>query len=124
MAKNTWKAELGKQIKAARERRAMSQKTLADCVGTVRGSINLYEKGKGNPQFRVMALIAAKLKLDFTALGCRVAAAELLEPKAEEARQLELKFDQNHSFLASVTIRPTKKSLTITAHSDYGIKTA
>ena len=82
----------------------------------------MYENGKGNPQFSVIAKIAAELKADFTVLGCRIAAKELLEPKAQD--QLELKYDQDHSVLAEVTIRPTKKSLTITTHSDYGIKSA
>jgi len=122
MPKKSWKTELGEQIKAARDRRGISQEELADRVRTVRGSITAYENGKGNPQFKVIVEIAAELKADFSVLGCRIAAAELLEPKPE--RQLELKFDQDHSFLANVIIRPKKKSLTIITHSDYGIKTA
>jgi transcriptional regulator with XRE-family HTH domain len=122
MPKKDWKVKLGKQIKAAREFRGVSQESLAKRLRTDRGSIYLYEKGKGNPQFKVIAEIAAELKADFSVLGCRIAASELLEPPREE--QLELKFDQDHSFLANVKIRPTKKSLTITTHSDYGIKSA
>jgi transcriptional regulator with XRE-family HTH domain len=121
MPKKTWKAELGQQIKAARERRGFSQEKLADRVRKRRGSIILYENGRGNPQFKVVAEIAAELKADFNVLGCRIVASELLEPAKE---QLELKFDQDHSFLANVKIRPTKKSLTITTHTDYGIKSA
>lgn len=121
MPKKTWQTELGAQIKAARERRGISQNRLAEIVHIKRQSLYLYEKGKGNPQFRVIAQIAEKLKADFNVLGCRVAASELLELPKE---QLELAFDQNHSFLANVTIRPTKKSMTITTHSDYGIKSA
>jgi transcriptional regulator with XRE-family HTH domain len=125
MAKRTWKTELGKQIKAARERRSMSQEKLADCVRSARGSIISYESGNGNPQFKVIAKIAAELKADFNVLGCRIVAAELLEPgQPKEEEQLELKFDQDHSFLANVTIRPAKKSITITTHSDYGVKSA
>jgi transcriptional regulator with XRE-family HTH domain len=122
MPKKTWKVKLGEQIKAAREFRGVSQDSLAKRLRTDRGSIYLYEKGKGNPQFKVIADIAAELKADFSVLGCRIAASELLEPPREE--QLELKFDQDHSFLANVKITPTKKSLTITTHSDYGIKSA
>lgn len=124
MAKKTWKARLGEQIKAARELRGMSQEKLADRVRSVRGSINSYEKGKGNPQFSVIVRIAAELKADFDVLGCRIVATELLEPAVPKEQQLELKFDKDHSFLADVTIRPTKKSITITTHSDYGIKSA
>jgi transcriptional regulator with XRE-family HTH domain len=122
MPKKTWEVKLGEQIKAAREFRGVSQESLAKRVGVDRGSIYLYEKGKGNPQFKVIADIAAELKADFNVLGCRIAASELLEPAREE--QLELKFDQDHSFLANVKIRPTRKSLTITTHSEYGIKSA
>ena len=122
MAKKHWKTELGQQIRAARERRGFSQEKLADRVRKRRGSITLYENGKGNPQFKVIAEIAVELKADFNVLGCRIVASDLLEPANEE--QLELKFDQDHSFLANVKIRPSKKSITITTHSDYGIKTA
>jgi DNA-binding XRE family transcriptional regulator len=125
MARKTWKVELGRQIKAARERFPMTQEELAKRLKMKRGSIYLYEKGKGNPQFRVVAEIAALLKADFNVLGCRIAAVEFVkatESKSEE--QLELAFDRNHSFLANVTIRPTKKSITITAHTDLGIKSA
>ena len=122
MPKKTWEVRLGEQIKAARELRGVSKESLAKRVGVDRGSIYLYEKGKGNPQFKVIADIAAELKADFNVLGCRIAASELLEPAREE--QLELKFDQDHSFLANVKIRPTRKSLTITTHSEYGIKSA
>jgi transcriptional regulator with XRE-family HTH domain len=125
MPRKSWKAELGKQIKAARERRGFSQEKLAEFVKGDRQSIYLYEKGKGNPQFRVIAEIAAVLRADFGVLGCRIAAEELLEPRKPRAEeQLELKFDHDHSFLAKVTIKPTKKSITITAHSDYGIRSA
>jgi putative transcriptional regulator len=125
MAKRTWKTELGKQIKAARDRRGISQEKLAERIGITRESINLYEKGKGNPGFKVVAEIAVALRADFNVLGCRIVAAELLEPRRPETEeQLELKFDHDHSFLANITVRPTKKSITITAHSDYGVKTA
>jgi transcriptional regulator with XRE-family HTH domain len=125
MPKKNWKAKLGEQIKAARELRGISQEKLANRVRSVRGSITSYENGKGNPQFMVIARIAAELKADFDVLGCRIAAAEVLEPaKPKTEEQLELKFDEDHSFLANVTIRPAKKSITITAHSDYGVKSA
>jgi transcriptional regulator with XRE-family HTH domain len=123
MRKKSWKQELGEQIKVARESRGISQKQLADRVHSVRGSINSYENGKGNPLFKVIAEIAVELKADFSVLGCRIVAAELLKPKVETG-QLALKFDQDHSFLANVIIRPTKKSLTIITHSYYGIKSA
>ena len=125
MPKKTWQTELGTQIKLARENRGLSQSELAKLVHTKRGSIYLYEKGKGNPQFKTIAEIAAALEAVFDVLGCRIAAAELLEPsKLESQEQLKLAFDQDHSFLANVTIRPSKKSITITTQADFGIKSA
>src|SRR6516165_12095691 len=125
MSRKAWKAELGRQIKAARELREMTQDELARRVKTNRGSVYLYETGKGNPQFRIVADIAAVLKADFTILGCRIAAEDRLRPaEVRSQEQLELAFDQDHSFLANVTIKPTKRSITITAHADFGIKRA
>lgn len=125
MQKRAWKRELGEQIRAAREGAGITQDDLATLVKTTRGSINSYETGRGNPQFKVVAEIAVKLKADFEILGCRIAYAELIEtPRSGPAQQLQLRFDQDHSFLANVTIRPTKKSITITTHSDFGIKSA
>jgi transcriptional regulator with XRE-family HTH domain len=125
MAKKAWKTELGKQIKAARDRRQMTQEKLARRLKTKRGRIYLYEKGKGNPGLKIVAEIATLLKADFEVLGCRIVPAESLEPKQPKPEdQLELPFDRDHSFLANVTIRPTRKSITITAHSDYGIRSA
>lgn len=102
----------------------MTQEELATRVNRKgRTSIVSYEQGNGNPAFEVIARIAAELRADFNILGCRLVASDLLTtPKLDE--QLELKFDQDHSVLATVTIRPSKNSLTITAHSDYGVKSA
>lgn len=124
MPKTSWKAQLGRQIKAARELRGITQRALAAQVRRKgRASIGSYENGEGNPEFEVIARIASKLRADFNVLGCRVIASELLDVQRLND-QLELKFDQDHSVLAKVTIRPTRKSLTITAHSDYGVKSA
>ena len=69
----------------------------------------------------MVARIAAKLRADFSVLGCRIVATELLESEKLDD-QLKLRFDEDHSVLANVTIRPSRKSLTITAHSHYGLK--
>jgi transcriptional regulator with XRE-family HTH domain len=124
MTRKQWQIVLGEQIKEARELLHISQEELGKRVRKSRGSINSYEKGKGNPEFRVIAEIAAELKADFNVLGCRVAAQEVLKPAPPKPEQLELLYDRNHSFLANVIIRPSKKSITITAQADYGIKTA
>jgi transcriptional regulator with XRE-family HTH domain len=122
MARKRWQLDLGEQIRKAREARAMTQAALAKDLKIERGSLYLYETGKGNPQFRIVAQIAALLKADFNVLGCRIVARELSKTTEDPPEQLELALDQDHSFLANVTIRPSKKSITITTHSDYGIK--
>ena len=120
-----WQKTLGEQIRVARLERKLSQEELAQRVNSNRGSIIQYEAGTGNPEFRVIAKIASELEAQFTVLSCRVDGRKV-ETSAEDQRvkQLELMFDQDHSFLANVTIHPTRKSITITAHSDYGIKSA
>ncbi len=121
----SWQVVLGKQIRAARKLRNLSQEQLAKRVDSNRGSIIQYENGTGNPEFKVVARIAARLRADFNVLGCRITAEDVLKPVEKRTNeQLELAFDRDHSFLANVTIRPTRKSMTITTHADYGIKSA
>ena len=125
MPKKRWEVALGEQIRIAREQRHMKQEELAKAAKTKRGSISSYENGRGNPQFVVIARIAATLETEFNVLGCHISAEQLPRPETSKpAEQLELAYDRDHSFLANVTIRPSKKSITITTHSDYGIKSA
>ncbi len=118
-----WMADLGVQMRGAREKRNMSQQELAEKVHKSRGSINLYENGKGNPDFRVVAEIAAALGKEFNVLGCIIGPQDVLRlpPPAE---QLCLEFDLDHSFLAKLTIRPSRKSVLITAEAQLSDKLA
>jgi transcriptional regulator with XRE-family HTH domain len=123
MTKRSWQVELGTQIKSARTKSGLSQAKLGDLVKKSRGSIISYENGNGNPEFKVVAQIAAVLNADFNVLGCRIAAEGLLSISNEPSTdQLVLDFNRDHSFLATVKIRPSKQSITITTHADYGIK--
>lgn len=116
-------ADLGSQIKDARKKVGMSQEELASKVGLDRSSIIAYEKGEGNPGFQVVAQIAAALREPFKVLGCRIGPEDVpqLPPAAE---QLSLAFDQDHVFLARLSIRPSQKSLSVTAVAQLGDKLA
>jgi transcriptional regulator with XRE-family HTH domain len=118
-----WMADLGDQIRAARDLRKMSQSELASKVSKSRASINLYENGKGNPDFRVVAEIAAALGKEFSVLGCTIGPEDVLH-RSEPAEQLHLEFDHDHKFLATLTIRPSQMSVTITAEAKLNDKLA
>jgi transcriptional regulator with XRE-family HTH domain len=118
-----WKADLGDQLREARQKLNISQEELAEKVDKSRGSINLYENGKGNPEFRVVAELAAALGKSFTVLGCTIGPEDVLR-LPEPAEQLCLEFDRDHTFLAKVTIRPSKKSVLITAEAQLSDKLA
>jgi transcriptional regulator with XRE-family HTH domain len=123
MAKKNWKTELGKSIKAARKSQKMSQRQLASRVRASHSSICSFERGIGNPEFRVVAAIAAELKVEFNVLGCRISGKDV-QHQPSPPEQLELEYERDHKFLANVTIRPTKKSITITTEADFGIRSA
>jgi transcriptional regulator with XRE-family HTH domain len=118
-----WMADLGVQMRDAREKRNMSQDELAEKVHKSRQSINLYENGKGNPDFRVVAEIAAALGKEFNVLGCTIGPDDVIRhlPPAE---QLCFEFDRDHTFLAKLTIRPSAKSVLITAEAKLSDKLA
>jgi transcriptional regulator with XRE-family HTH domain len=118
-----WMAELGDQIRMAREGKGWSQQELGDKIDLSRVSISSYENGKGNPDFRLVAEIASALGMPFTVLGCTIGPEDVLR-RPDPAEQLCLEFDQNHSFLAKLTIRPSQKSITITAEADFKDKLA
>jgi transcriptional regulator with XRE-family HTH domain len=123
MPVSTWMIELGEQIKIAREKKLWSQDQLAEKVGKSRGSINAYENGKGNPEFRVVAEIAAALKKELTVLGCTIGPEDVLR-RPDPAEQLCLEFDKDHVFLAQLTIRPSSKSVRIIAEAKMSDKLA
>lgn len=107
-----WMADLGVQMRDAREKRNMSQDELGEKVHKSRQSINLYENGKGNPDFRVVAEIAAALGKEFYVLGCTIGPKDVIR-RLPPAEQLCLEFDHDHIFLAELTIRASSKSVSI-----------
>jgi DNA-binding XRE family transcriptional regulator len=123
MPTSTWMTDLGGQIREARKLRMMSQEDLAQKIGMHRASIITYESGSGNPEFRVIAEIAAALEKEFNVLGCTIGPKDVIRhlPPAE---QLCLEFDRNHSFLATITIRPSQKSVLITTEARLSDKLA
>jgi transcriptional regulator with XRE-family HTH domain len=116
MQTSTWMADLGGQIREARKLRKMSQEELAEKIGMHRTSIIAYEGGNGNPEFRVVADIAAALEKEFNVLGCTIGPKDVIR-RLPQAEQLCLEFDHDHTFLAKLTIRPSAKSVLITAEA-------
>ena len=123
MAILPWMADLGDQIRDARELKGWTQEKLAAKVRLTRFSIIGYENGKGNPEFRIVAEIAAALGKSFTVLGCTIGPEDVLRLPSP-AEQLCLEFDHDHTFLAKLTIRPSKKSVLITAEAQLNDKLA
>jgi transcriptional regulator with XRE-family HTH domain len=91
----------------------MSQQDLASKSGTTRHSIINWEKGEGDPGFQMVARMAAVLRVTFSVLGCKIGPEDVLKLPTP-AEQLCFAFDQDHTFMAQVTIRPSQKSVRIT----------
>ena len=111
-----WMADLGDQMRQAREGKGWTQQELAEKVGLSRFSIIGYENGKANPEFRFVAEIAAVLEKEFNVLGCTIGPKDVIR-RLPPAEQLCLEFDRDHTFLAKLTIRPSNKSVLITAEA-------
>jgi transcriptional regulator with XRE-family HTH domain len=118
-----WMIDLGDQIRVARERKDWSQVELADKVKKSRASINAYENGRGNPEFQVVAEIATALEKEFNVLGCTIGPKDVIR-RLPPAEQLCFEFGRDHTFMATLTIRPSQKSVTITAEAKLSDKLA
>ncbi len=79
----------------------MTQEELAEKVGMSRASINGYENGKGNPEFRVVAEIAAAVGKEFNVLGCTIGPHDVVR-RPPPAEQLCLDFARDYTFLSQV----------------------
>ena len=120
---HTWMTDLGDQIRDAREGKDWSQDDLAGKVKKSRASINAYENGRGNPEFGVVAEIAAALEKEFNVLGCTIGPKDVIR-RSPSAEQLCFEFGRDHTFMATLTIRPSRKSVTITAEAKLSDKLA
>ena len=119
-----WMADLGDQIREARKGKRWTQQELADKAGLKnRASIIAYESGDGNPEFQVVAKIAAALEKEFNVLGCAIGPQDVIR-RLPPAEQLCLQLDLDHTFLAKVTIRPSRKSVLITTEAELSDKLA
>jgi DNA-binding XRE family transcriptional regulator len=116
-------ADLGDQMREARDGKGWTQQELAEKVGLTRFSIIGYESGKGNPEFQVVAEIAAALETEFNALGCTIGPKDVIR-RLPPAEQLCLEFDRDHTYLAKLTIRASSKSVSITTVAQLSDKLA
>jgi len=102
----SWKTELGKKIREARELAKMSQEELsAEISGRftykyTRAQISHVENGKSAPAVNIVSAIAEVLHTEFEVGGCRIGV------RSEQAvglltvmhQQLSFPFDVEHSF--------------------------
>jgi len=118
MTGNDLNTQLGKQIKAARLKRGMTQQTLAKDLGLSRPSLIAYESGKTPPTVDLVAEMARILNVEFEIDSCVITRRDTktsgtpILPKA----QLCFEFGKETNFVgAMLRIKPTKETLTITA---------
>jgi transcriptional regulator with XRE-family HTH domain len=111
-----WLSELGQQIRAARELAGLSQEALAKSLSVSRGQLSNYENGKCPPNVNVVTEIAEALDTVFVVRGYRIGRDTDRQQMLPMPEQLCFAFDTQHSFpAATVTIKPSKDSILITA---------
>lgn len=112
-----WLREFGSQLRKARERAGLTQVQVAKHLSVTREQLSNYENGKQAPPINVAAELAKALGTEFVVRGCRIGLDLGSRPLSEApAQQLCLNFDTEYTFpVASVTIRPTRDSIRITA---------
>ncbi len=111
--------ELGKEIKAERERAGMSQAGLADQLSVGRTQLGNYEKGTSAIPVNILAEIARALRVEsFTVDGYKVALnGRLPKPTLAPAQQLVFAFDLEHRFgvgIAKISSADSKGGIVIT----------
>lgn len=61
---DTFKVNLGRQIRRLRKESGMSQEALADHCGVFRTYLSRIERGSANPSISIIALLAMALSVD------------------------------------------------------------
>jgi transcriptional regulator with XRE-family HTH domain len=112
-----WLREFGLQLRKARERAGLTQGQVAKHLSVTREQLSNYENGKQAPPINVAAELAKALGTEFVVRGCRIGLDLGSRPLSEApGQQLCLNFDTEYTFpVASVTIRPMRDSIRITA---------
>jgi transcriptional regulator with XRE-family HTH domain len=113
----SWLREFGSQLRKARQRTGLTQGQVAKRLSVTREQLSNYENGKQAPSVNVAAELVKALGVEFVIRGCRIGLDSgkhtLLEAPAQ---QLCFDFETEYTFpVASVTIRPTRDSIRITA---------
>jgi transcriptional regulator with XRE-family HTH domain len=115
-----WMQELGKEIKAERERSGMSQATLAGKLSVGRTQLGNYENGNSAIPVNILAEIARALRVEsFTVDGYKVVLdGHQPKPTPAPAQQLAFAFDLEHRFgsgSVKITSADPKGGIVITA---------
>jgi transcriptional regulator with XRE-family HTH domain len=113
----SWQHELGRQIRDARKRAGYTQQHLATHLTVSREQLSNYENGKSAPPVNVVAEIARALDTQFEIAGCKIGKEDGKRSFAPPAdQQLCFAYNTEHRFkAATLTIRPTRKSIVIRA---------
>ena len=103
--------EIGRQIRALRQRRRWSQEELAAKLSISRPQLSNYENGKNAIPAKVAAEIAFALQRELQVDGCTLVPGRTA--KNEITDQLCLDFDKDHKF-GPFTVRPSRETVTFT----------
>ncbi len=111
-----WKEALGSQIRAAREKKGLTQEELGVAVGTSRQMIGRYEAGEA-PSIDMLGKIAMRVAMpEINVNGYRFQVKLRTEKEPEIPQQFMLDFDKEYVYPgATIKITPTKVSINITA---------
>lgn len=114
----SWKAALGLEIRAARQRARLSQGELGASIKKSRQIIGRYESGSDAPSLMVLGQIAVALQMsEINVNGYRFVVEPRIEPvRADSTAQLPLELDREYiSPGATLKITPGRVSITITS---------
>ncbi|MCB6475556.1 helix-turn-helix domain-containing protein [Emergencia timonensis] len=76
------------RLKELRERKGISQASLADDLGVSKSAISMYERGERNPDFETLETIADYFNVDMNYLLCKEdRSIYYLDPEAAEMAQ-------------------------------------
>lgn len=112
----SWKHELGRQIKRARESVGLTQADLANHLSISRQMIGRYETGRDAPAVDVLVEIGRILEIEFQIRGILVKLEHGGRRPRVLRKQLILEFEKPRRFdRAQIEITPTEGKILIKA---------
>jgi transcriptional regulator with XRE-family HTH domain len=112
----SWKHELGRQIKQARESADLTQADLAKQLDVSRQMIGRYEAGQDAPAVDVLVEIGRILEMEFQVRGVLVKFEQSSKHPKLLRKQLKLDFEKPRKFDgAQIEITPSEGKILIKA---------